>query len=124
MDYINPIAVNLLPQLPSIIIYIVGLWLAISRREQHPRASLAAGVYFGLALLLRAASQVYLILPLYMQQQGYSTVNIGSIFFTLNLICIPFHIVADIALLYAIFTPRSKHTTDPNTPIFVGDKNA
>jgi hypothetical protein len=29
----------------------------------------------------------------------------------------------DVALLYAIFAPRSSNTNDSNQPIFVGDKN-
>jgi hypothetical protein len=122
MEYIGAIFSNLLPQIPSIILHAVGLWLSISRRKQYPRASIAAGIYFGLALLVRIASQIYVILPIYMQQQGTGS-DIGGMFTTLNFVCIPIYIIMDIALLYAIFAPRSL-SSDSNEPIFVGDQNA
>jgi hypothetical protein len=123
MEYISPILASLLPQAPSIILYIVGLWLSISRREQYPRIYLVAGIYFGLAVLLRLANLLYVVLPVYMSQQDMTSLDIGATFSILNIICVPFHVVMDIALLYAIFAPRN-HKSDPNTPIFVGDQNA
>ncbi len=123
MEYASIIFSSLLPQISTIILHAVGLWLAITRRAQHPRASLAAGIYFGLALLMRAFSLVYVILPTYMQETGGAVSSLGQIYTTLNIVCIPVYIVMDIALLYAIFAPRNQNS-DPNTPIFVGDKNA
>ena len=125
MDYLSALLPNLLPQIPHLILNAAGLWLAITRRKQYPRIYLAAGVYFGLALFVRIVSQIYVVLPLYFQDQGYSTVNISSIFITLNIICIPFTVIMDLALLYAIFSPRSQpDSDDPNKPIFVGDNHA
>ncbi len=124
MEYLSALLPSLLPQIPNILLHIAGLWLSISRRKQHPRIYLAAAVYFGLALLVRIVSQFYVALPIYLQDQGISTINIGSIYAALNLICIPFTVVMDIALLYAIFSPRKDTPNDPNTPIFVGDNHA
>lgn len=121
MEYLTAIFSSLLPQLPSLILHAVGLGFAISRRNEYPRTALAAGIYFGLALLVRLATQIYVILPLYMQQQG-TGMDIDSTFSMLNFICIPIYVVMDIALLYAIFAPRNR-STDSNTPIFMGDQN-
>ena len=121
MEYLAAIFSSLLPQLPSLILHAVGLGFSISRRNEYPRAALAAGIYFGLALLVRLATQIYIILPLYMQQQG-GGMDIDSTFSMLNFICIPIYVVMDIALLYAIFAPRNR-STDSNTPIFMGDQN-
>ncbi len=123
MEYASIIFSSLLPQIPTIILHAVGLWLSITRRAQHPRASLAAAIYFGLALLLRVLSLVYVVLPTYMQETGGTVSNLGQIYTTLNVICIPVYIVMDIALLYAIFAPRNQ-PADPNAPIFIGGKDA
>jgi hypothetical protein len=56
-------------------------------------------------------------------EQGGSSQDVGSMFSTLTFICVPFRVAMDVALLYAIFAPRSSNTNDPNQPIFVGDKN-
>ena len=122
MEYLTAIFSSLLPQLPSLILHVVGLGFSISRRNEYPRVALAAGIYFGLAILIGLASQIYVILPMYMTQQGGSTTDISGLFATLTYICIPFRVVMDIALLYAIFAPRNR-STDSNTPIFMGDQN-
>lgn len=121
MEYLTAIFSSLLPQLPSLFLHAIGLGFAISRRSEYPRTALAAGIYFGLALLVRLATQIYIILPLYMQQQG-GGMDIDSTFSMLNFICIPIYVVMDIALLYAIFAPRS-NSNNSNTPIFMGDQN-
>ncbi|MBK6791876.1 MAG: hypothetical protein IPG80_04905 [Anaerolineales bacterium] len=123
MEYLTALIPNLLPQIPNILLHVAGLWLSISRRKEHPKIFLAAAIYFGLGLLIRIGSQFYIILPIYMQDQGLSTTNIGSMYTTLNLICVPFTIIMEIALLYAIFAPRQETHHTPNTPIFAGDKN-
>lgn len=123
MEYLTAIFSNILPQLPSLFLHAVGLGYSISRRKEYPRTALAAGIYFGLALLIGLVTQVYVVLPMYMVDQGGSTQDIGSIFTTLTFICVPFRVVMDVALLYAIFAPRNNNSSDPNQPIFVGDKN-
>jgi cyanate permease len=123
MEYLTAIFSSILPQLPSLFLHAVGLGFSISRRKEYPRTALAAGIYFGLSLLIGLATQVYVVLPMYMVEQGGSTQDIGSIFTTLTFICVPFRVAMDVALLYAIFAPRSSNTNDSNQPIFVGDKN-
>ena len=123
MEYLTAIFSSILPQLPSLFLHAVGLGFSISRRKEYPRTALAAGIYFGLALLIGLATQVYVVVPMYMVDQGGSTQDIGSIFTTLTFIFVPFRVVMEVALLYAIFAPRNSNSSDPNQPIFMGDKN-
>ena len=122
MEYLTAIFSSILPQLPSLFLHAVGLGFSISRRKEYPRTALAAGIYFGLSLLIGLATQVYVVLPMYMVEQGGSTQDIGSIFTTLTFICVPFRVALFVALLYAIFAPRSINNYYSNQPIFVGDK--
>ena len=122
MDYISAIFSSILPQIPSLILHAIGLGLAVARRKEYPRAALAAGIYFGLVILISLANQIYVILPIYMTQQGGTATDISGLYTTLTYICIPFRVVMDIALLYAIFAPRNP-SQDSNSPIFIGGQN-
>ena len=73
MEYLTAIFSSILPQLPSLFLHAVGLGFSISRRNEYPRTALAAGIYFGLSLLIGLATQVYVVLPMYMVEQGGST---------------------------------------------------
>ena len=123
MEYLTAVFSSILPQLPSLILHAIGLGLSISRRREYPRVALAAGVFFGLSLLISLSSQIYSVMPIYMSKQGFSSFEISNTITILIYIFIPFHIIADIALLYAIFASRGNQPSDPNQPIFIGEQN-
>ena len=119
------ILAGLWPQIPNIIINFVGLGIAISRKERHPKVSLWAGVYFGGSLVMRLLSMVYYVLPVLLQNNSTSSVPTGTAITLLNLACMPITAGLGIALLYAIFGWRDeKIDSNTNTPVFLGDKNA
>jgi hypothetical protein len=116
---------SLWPQLPTIIVNLVGLGIAITRKEKHPKVSLWAGIYFGGSLVLRLLSPLYSLLPVILQDRGLSMISIGTAFTLLNLICLPINTGLGVVLLYAVFGWREdRMDSSNNTPISMGDKNA
>jgi hypothetical protein len=101
--YLSLIFAGLWPQIPTIIIDLIGLGIAITRRERHPKVSLWAGIYFGGNLVVRLLTSVYLVLPTLLQGSDFSVVSIGTIFTLLNPACMPITAGLGIVLLYAIF---------------------
>lgn len=125
MEHIRSTFSHLLPEIPIILLNVVGLWLSISRRKQHPRASLAAGVYFGLNLVMRLVNEASVILLIDNMQnhEGQQSTDIDKILFAFSSIYLPIFIIMDVALLYAIFAPRN-HSDHSNTPVPEGNQNA
>src|SRR4029450_13647962 len=84
-----------------VIVWVIGVALALSRWRRHPRVSLFALLAF--AIMLVSRFQNVLLLPI-MLSYGWREVQIGTIFFTvINLITGLTSVVAWALVLWAIF---------------------
>jgi hypothetical protein len=103
-----------------VIVWVIGVALALSRWRRHPRVSLFA--LFAFAIMLVSRFQNVLLLPI-MVSYGWREVQIGSIFFTvINLITGLTSVVAWALVLCAIFGwsdgPQKQNFSPPKPPTF------
>lgn len=70
-----------LPQLPLILVWLVGIVLAVTRWQRHPKVSMLALIALILTLLETIVSNFLSIwLPIMLTEQGTSATQIGTIF--------------------------------------------
>jgi hypothetical protein len=96
---------------PFLLVYLIGLILAIMRRKQHPNISLLAAIYFSGKIILSIINLGAAILPMYYVQQGNSIHEIGTILGIINLISNVVGTILSVILLFAIFGWRNEKKT-------------
>ena len=70
-----------LPQLPLFLVWLVGIVLAVTRWQRHPKVSMLALIALVLTLLETIISNFLSIwLPIMLTEQGTSATQIGTIF--------------------------------------------
>ena len=107
----------ILPQIPLYLLDLIGLGIAIARRERHPKVSLLAGVYFLGSFVLGLAGLGFSLMPLYMTTQGASVSDFSTMLGLLNFLMIALRIVFMIVLMFAIFGWRDQKPSASNLPI-------
>jgi len=90
-------------QLPLLIIFIVGIAIAIRRWQAHPRVSLLAAIAFGVLLLDTALSIPITMLPLMSRNLGWSVAELGMVYSVIGLFRTAIHVACWIVLLFTIF---------------------
>lgn len=92
------------PRVLFLVLDLIALGIAISRRQEHPRLSLWAGIYFAVQAILMA---VDLGINSYVLQTDYSNTQ-WMLLTLINLCTTSINIVATILLLYIIFGCRDE----------------
>ena len=109
MEYLVPALTTTLTAMPMIIVYAIGIAIAISRRRQHPGVSLLAILALTIQIFLTVATRISsLLLPLTLKDRGWSTAQIGQVFFAQSVIVALLQTAVWIMVVYAIFGWRAK----------------
>ena len=99
---------NLVTQSELLILYLVGIVIALFTWARHPRTSLFTIIALGGLLVLAVANVfVYSFLPAYFIQVGGSVTNATTVYAIINLVFNLLHAVAFGLLLAAIFGERA-----------------
>ena len=96
------------PRVLFLILDLIALGIAIARRQEHPRLSLWAGIYFTVQAILMA---VDLGINSYVLQTDYSKISVSvqwMLFTLINLCTTSIDVMATILLLYIIFGWRDE----------------
>ena len=96
------------PRVLFLVLDLIAVGIAIARRQEHPRLSLWAGIYFTVQAILMA---VDLGINSYVLQTDYSTISVSAQWMLLTLINLcttSINIVATVLLLYIIFGWRDE----------------
>jgi len=97
-----------IPELPFIAIYLIGLVLAIVRRKRHNTVSILAGVYFFFKLIFSALGLAISIYTTYSVNQGHTYSEYMDIQQTFSVLSFLFGIFLFVILLYAVFGWREE----------------
>lgn len=112
--------------IPMIIVWVIGVALALSRWRRHPRVSLFALIAFltliGVTVIVRA---VYIWLPVAMRDHGWSTSEVGTIFTAVGIVSALVNAFAWAFVICAIFGWRGKSQKEnlsfPEPPAYGND---
>ena len=98
---------SLVPSIPTVIVEVTMLAIAVSRWNKHPRVSMlvasSAVLLLMLDLLVRAA---YVILPMKMQESGRTIADMGIFYVVLGGASGLLHAIALGLLIAAVFSER------------------
>lgn len=104
---------NLLPTLPILLVWLVGIILAIVNWGKYPRVSLVALIGLGLLLLLTfTGTAISALLPFLMQRPGTSAPGIANIWGIFNIVLGLLRAGAWVLILVAIFGWRNERAAD------------
>ncbi len=108
MELVIPTALQLAIHLPQFAIWIVGIYLAMSRRHEHPTGYPLAALAFGILLVMSFISVIVTTtLPGFMAQRGMTPTQIGMAFSFFSIVSIIVSTVAWILVLIALFRRRA-----------------
>lgn len=127
MEYLIPALTTLLVAAPLVILYGIGIVIAISRRQRHPKVSLLTILALTIQIFLTVASRIIsFALPLILRDRGWATSQIGQVFFAQAIVVELLEIAVWILLLYAVFGWRGKPEPSsvfiPPPPSFTDEK--
>jgi hypothetical protein len=106
-EYFGQYLISLITQLPMIIVYIVGLILAIARRQRHPKASLFAILGTTILLLnLVVMSGVQLWFPRFWVEHTHAQWRINSLLYAIGFLRSFLSATGFALLLLAVLTER------------------
>ena len=98
----------LLITIPQLLIWLVGIAIAISRWRMHPKVSRLALMAFIIQIVFTLVSRFLSVwLPIFMRESGWSSFEIGYIFPAISLITTLGDSIAWILVLCAIFGWRN-----------------
>jgi hypothetical protein len=111
---LSAILFSQITHLPFLLVFVVGIILAIVRWSVHPRVSLMALVAFGLLLLSAIAKMGYMFWLIGGQESGLSFYNSRAIMTWINLSVSLLELIGWVLLLFALFGWR--HSVDNVEP--------
>jgi len=126
MNTLVTILSTIVISLPVIIVWVIGIALALSRWRRHPRVSQFALIACAVMIINTVASRSLTVwLPLAMRDYGWTTVQIGSIFAAIGIITALISATAWALVICAIFgwrDQRQKENLFPPAPPTFGDE--
>jgi len=126
MNTLVTILSTIVISLPVIIVWVIGIALALSRWWRRPRVSQFALIACAVMIINTVASRSLTVwLPLAMRDYGWTTVQIGSIFTAIGIITALISATAWALVICAIFgwrDQRQKENLFPPAPPTFGDE--
>jgi hypothetical protein len=126
MEVLIPILNAIATSAPVIIVWMIGIALALSRWRRHPRVSLFVLIAFAVSIVNLVVNRFLIIwLPLKIRDYGLTANQTGSIFFAVTIIAALVSAVAWALVLCAIFgwrDSREKQDLFPPAPPTFGNK--
>jgi hypothetical protein len=123
MNTLVTILSTIVISLPAIIVWVIGIALALSRWRRHPRVSQFALIACAVMIINTVANRSLTIwMPLAMRDYGWTTVQIGSIFTVIGIITALISATAWALVICAIFGWRDQRQKEnlfsPAPPAF------
>ncbi|HEV2666430.1 MAG TPA: hypothetical protein VG324_16045 [Blastocatellia bacterium] len=116
----------LVVSLPVIIVWVIGIALALLRWRRHPQVSLFALIAFAISIINMVVNRFLTVwLPMTMRDSGWTTVQIGTMFSAIGTITALIAAAAWAMVLCAIFgwrDGRQKKDFFPPAPPTFGDE--
>src|SRR5215813_13682037 len=126
MNTLVTILSTIVISLPAIIVWVIGIALALSRWRRHPRVSQLALIACAVMIINTVANRSLTIwMPLAMRNYGWTTVQVGSIFTAIGIITGLISATAWALVICAIFgwrDQRQKENLFPPTPPTFGNE--
>ncbi|HKC88414.1 MAG TPA: hypothetical protein VKG02_20680 [Blastocatellia bacterium] len=126
MNTLITILSTIVISLPVIIVWVIGIALALSRWRRHPRVSQFALIACAVMLINTAANRSLTIwMPLAMRDYGWTAVQIGSFFSAIGIITSLISATAWTLVICAVFgwrDQRQKENLFPPAPPTFGNE--
>ena len=126
MNTLITILSTILISLPVIIVWVIGIALALSRWRRHPRVSQFALIACSVSIINTVANRFLIIwTPLALRDSGWTAVQIGSIFTAIGLMTTLIGAAAWTLVICAIFgwrDQRQKENLFPPAPPTFGNE--
>ena len=108
MEMLAPVLSSLVTAIPSVLVDVVLLVVAVGRWNRHPRVSMLASTSAVMMLVLDLLGRaVFAVLPLKLHQSGRSASELGVIFAVIGGLSGLLHALAVGLLVIAVFSERS-----------------
>lgn len=112
---LSAILFSQITHLPFLLVFVVGILLAIVRWSVHPRVSLMALMAFGLLLLSSIAKMGYMFWLIGGQESGLTFYNARAIMTWINLSVMLLELIGWVLLMIALFGWRqSSEKAEPS----------
>ena len=126
MNTLVTILSTIVISLPVIIVWVIGIALALSRWRRHPRVSQFALIACAVMIINTAANRSLTIwMPLAMRDYGWTAVQIGSFFSAIGIITSLISATAWALVICAVFgwrDQRQKENLFPPAPPTFGNE--
>ena len=126
MNTLVTILSTIVISLPVIIVWVIGIALALSRWRRHPRVSQFALIACAVMIINTAANRSLTIwMPLAMRDYGWTAVQIGSFFSAIGIITSLISATAWTLVICAVFgwrDQRQKENLFPPAPPTFGNE--
>jgi hypothetical protein len=126
MESIFPVIFSLMMAVPNVLVWLIGIILAVSRWRRHPRVSQISVVAFVIMIVITIISRfLNALLPMAMHDRGWTSDQIGSIFTVVGAITTLTSAVVWALVLWAIFGWRNgqqQQFVPASQPSFVNDQ--
>ena len=126
MNTLVTILSTIVISLPAIIVWVIGIALALSRWRRHPRVSQFALIACAVMIINTVANRSLTIwMPLAMRDYGWTAVQIGSFFTAIGIITSLISATAWTLVICAIFgwrDQRQKENLFPPAPPTFGNE--
>ena len=123
MEYLGPTLITLTTLMPVVIVWLIGVILAISRWRSHPQVSLFVIIAFVVMMGAAVVSRVTAMwAPMMMRERGWSMSEVGTIITSINIAYALINATAWALVLCAIFGwrahPKKENLFPPGPPAF------
>jgi len=123
MNTLVTLLTTIMISLPAIIVWVIGIALALSRWRRHPRVSQLALIACAVMIINTVTNRSLTIwMPLAMRDYGWTSVQIGSIFTAIGIITALISATAWTLAICAIFGWRDRRQKEnlfpPAPPTF------
>ena len=123
MNTLVTLLTTIMISLPAIIVWVIGIALALSRWRRHPRVSQLALIACAVMIINTVTNRSLTIwMPLAMRDYGWTSVQIGSIFTAIGIITALISATAWTLAICAIFGCRDRRQKEnlfpPAPPTF------
>jgi hypothetical protein len=126
MNTLVTILSTIVISLPAIIVWVIGIALALSRWRRHPRVSQFALIACAVMIINTVANRsLTILMPLAMRDYGWTAVQIGSFFSAIGIITSLISATAWTLVICAIFgwrDQRQKENLFPPAPPTFGNE--
>lgn len=113
MEYLSPILMRLLIELPLLLVWLAGIGLALARWRAHPRVSLLVTLACAISLVATVLATPLMILPMALREHGWAVTRIGFVMSAVGLLLTIASASAWILVLAAVFSGRKPAPAAP-----------